>query len=257
MFFIRNRQLLPHRLFVYLRNNPTNKPRRHTHAPGIGRSCFENLVEAVAVYDRHAVLRLVFADLSRHLHSFGQQLHKPVVDRIDMRPVITHGIVGRNAFRHAHMAYQASQFNGGKLLRTVAQRLGRSAVALDDQAVESDAYGLLCQRLDQIGTAGHVAWVAYDRQRWYAPAQLDRYRPMRGVTVERLLVAAEAPVYGSQTSYSGIIYSLNGPYPQFDIRVDRVLDQNGYVDALQRIGYLLHGERVGRRAGADPDGIYP
>ena len=80
---------------------------------------------------------------------------------------------------------------------------------------------------------------------------------MRGVTVERLLVAAEAPVYGSQTSYSGIIYSLNGPYPQFDIRVDRVLDQNGYVDALQRIGNLLHGERVGRRAGADPDGIYP
>ena len=156
-----------------------------------------------------------------------------------MRPVITHGIGCRDAFRHAHIAYQAPQLDGGKLLRTVAQRIGRPAVALDDQAVEADAYGLLCQRLDQIGTAGHVAGVAYDRQRGYAPAQLDRYRPVRRIAVERLLIAAEAPVYGRQTSYSGVIYALNGSYPQFDIGIDRVLDQNGYVDALQRIGYLL------------------
>lgn len=60
---------------------------------------------------------------------------------------------------------------------------------------------------------------------------------------------------GGQPFQSGLVDALQRTDPQFQVRVHGVLHQNGDVHALQCVGYLLHGEGVGRGAGADPQDV--
>lgn len=87
--------------------------------------------------------------------------------------------------------------------------------------------------------------------------QLDGYVPLRQVAVDVLAVGAESAVDGSEAAQTGIVEAFERADPQFEIGVDGVLDEHRYVGSAlaQGVGYLLHGERVGRCAGAYPEHV--
>ena len=49
--------------------------------------------------------------------------------------------------------------------------------------------------------------------------------------------------------------AFEGTYPQFEVGVDGVLDQDRYVDAPERVGQFLHGKGIGCRTCSDPQDI--
>ena len=62
---------------------------------------------------------------------------------------------------------------------------------------------------------------------------------------------------GSQTTDTGTIETLESSDPQFQIRIDRVLDQDRNIYSFQCIGDLLYGERINRCTGSDPQHVDP
>ena len=60
---------------------------------------------------------------------------------------------------------------------------------------------------------------------------------------------------GRQTPDAGVVDALDGADPQLEVRAHGILHQHGNVLPAQRVGDLLHGEGIGRRAGADPQQI--
>ena len=60
---------------------------------------------------------------------------------------------------------------------------------------------------------------------------------------------------GSQSFDSGLVEALHGSDPEFEVWVDRVLDQYGTVVSFEAVGEVLHGEGVGRGACTDPQDV--
>ena len=129
-------------------------------------------------------------------------------------------------------------------------------MALDDKAVEAHVEGLLRQRGDQFAFASDMGGIDDDRQRREAQAQFGRNVPLRHVAVEMLAVCAESAVDSSQPAYACIVDALHCADPQLDVGIDGVLHEYGDVGAARLfngVGDLLHRERIGRCAGADPE----
>ena len=97
--------------------------------------------------------------------------------------------------------------------------------------------------------------VADDGEVGYASAQFDRYLPHGQVTVDGLVVAGEASVYGSQFLYACAVETFESTYPQLEVRVHGVLHEHRDVDAAQRVGEGLHGEGVGAGACSHPHDV--
>ena len=102
-----------------------------------------------------------------------------------------------------------------------------------------------------------VARIAQQRQLRQPAAQFDRDVPLGLVAVDRAVVAAESAVDGSQPPEAGVVETFDGADPEFEIGIDRILDQHRNVHAAQRSCQFLHGERIGRGAGTDPQQVDP
>ena len=59
-------------------------------------------------------------------------------------------------------------------------------------------------------------------------------------------------MYSGQTCHTGCSQTFKCTYPEFQFRVDGILDQYGYVCAAQCIGNLLYGKRTSGGAGSNP-----
>ena len=75
------------------------------------------------------------------------------------------------------------------------------------------------------------------------------------VAVEVLVDRREAAVDGPDAADAGVVDALDGADPQFEVGAHGILHQHRHVHAAQGVGDLLHGEGVGRRAGADPEQV--
>ena len=125
-------------------------------------------------------------------------------------------------------------------------------MALGNDTVESQVHGLLAERSYQFTFATDVRRVAEDRQFGDATTQFDRDVPLREVAVNLLVVRGETTMDGTETLQTGSVDALERTNPKFKIRIYRILDEDGDVHTLQRVGYLLHGERVGGSARSNP-----
>ena len=59
----------------------------------------------------------------------------------------------------------------------------------------------------------------------------------------------------SQTLDTCLVDTLEGTNPKLEVGIHRVLHKHRDVHSLQGIGYRLHGERIGRRTGTNPEDI--
>ena len=75
------------------------------------------------------------------------------------------------------------------------------------------------------------------------------------VTVNGLSVVTEPPVNEADPGYARFVNALHRTDPQTDVRVDRVFYQHRNICSFQRIGYLLHTERVDRGARSEPQHV--
>ena len=141
------------------------------------------------------------------------------------------------------------------LLGGIAPGSIRVAMALGDDTVEAQVHGLLTKRGYQLTLAADVRRVAEDRQVGDASAQLDGDVPLGQVAVNLLVVRREATVNGTQSFQARPVDALQGTDPKFEVGVHWILHQHGDVHALQRVGYFLHGERVGCGACANPKDV--
>ena len=128
----------------------------------------------------------------------------------------------------------------------------RVAMALNNQTIETEVHCLLAERGYQFTLAADVAGVADDRKVRNATTQFDGDMPLRQVAVQLFVVTAETTMDGSQTFQACIIDAFQCTDPKFEVRIYRVLHEHRDVHALQCIGYLLHGKRVGGSACTDP-----
>jgi hypothetical protein len=78
----------------------------------------------------------------------------------------------------------------------------------------------------------------------------------RGVAVRLAVGRGETAMDDTELPDAGAVQPLQRSDPQFQVRIDRILDQHGDVGVLERIGNLLHQERVRRRTGADPQHVH-
>ena len=127
------------------------------------------------------------------------------------------------------------------------------------KAVEIHVKSLLRQRGNQLTAASDMTRVAYERQTGYATFQLNRYAPFRNIPVEVVSIRTESTVNGTETAYAGGVNALQRTNPKLKVGIDRILDQNsdGFTTCCgklsEHIGNLLHGKRIGRSPGADPE----
>src|SRR5574344_49269 len=63
-------------------------------------------------------------------------------------------------------------------------------------------------------------------------------------------------MYGSQFLYTSLIDTFKCTYPQFQIRINRVLNKYRNINTFQRIGKSLHGKRVCGCSCTYPKNIY-
>lgn len=98
--------------------------------------------------------------------------------------------------------------------------------------------------------------VTDDGQVGKAAAQFDGNVPLRQVAVDALVVGAESTVYHTDFAYACIVDALHGTNPQFEVGVDRVFDEYGYVYTFQCVGDFLHRKGIGCRACSDPEYVY-
>ena len=81
--------------------------------------------------------------------------------------------------------------------------------------------------------------------------------PHRIVAVQRGSVGRKTAMDQAELGDSGILHPGYRPAPQFDVGIHRVFDQHRHVGPFQRIGNILHAERIDRRTGPHPDHIHP
>ncbi len=62
-------------------------------------------------------------------------------------------------------------------------------------------------------------------------------------------------MHGAQPPDAGVAEPFEGPDPQFEVGAHGVFHQHREVAAAQCVGHLLHGERIGRGAGAEPQQV--
>ena len=60
---------------------------------------------------------------------------------------------------------------------------------------------------------------------------------------------------GRQTAHASGIEPLQCPNPQFQVGIHRIFHENRHVDAFQRVGKGLHGERIGRCPRTHPERV--
>ena len=85
--------------------------------------------------------------------------------------------------------------------------------------------------------------------------QFDGHRPHRRIAVDRRIDRGEAAVYGAQTPQPRVAEPLQRTDPQFEVGAHRILHQHGQIAPPQRIGDLLHGKGIRRRARPDPQQV--
>ena len=86
--------------------------------------------------------------------------------------------------------------------------------------------------------------------------KLYGYVPLWHVAIDVLAIGAESAMNGAELVYAGVVDALQCANPQLDVGVDRVFDKYGHFGvALQGVGNLLHGERVGAGARANPQDV--
>ena len=100
-----------------------------------------------------------------------------------------------------------------------------------------------------------MAGVVDDGQIGNTASQFDRNLPHGQVAVNLLVVAGETPVDGCQLRDARLVDALQGPYPQFEVRVHRVFHQHGGIGAPEGVGQVLHGEGVGRCSCSYPEDV--
>ena len=143
-----------------------------------------------------------------------------------------------------------------ELLRSVAERALRLAVALYHQTVQTKVESPLRELEDIAAGAAHVAGIGEERQLGISGTQLDSHLPARVVAVFHLAERRESAVDHAELLDAGHVETLQSAYPQIEVGIDRILDEHRHVGVAQRIGNLLHHERVRRSAGAYPYHVY-
>ena len=110
----------------------------------------------------------------------------------------------------------------------------------------------------QVGTVtANVRRIADHRQLRHAAAHLDGKVPHRVVAVERSPVSRKPAVDQPDVFDTRIPDTRHSAYPQVEIGRHRVLDQHRDIGSLQRIGNLLHTERIARATRTDPEHVGP
>ena len=100
-----------------------------------------------------------------------------------------------------------------------------------------------------------MARVAEYLQPREAAVQLDGDRPHRVVAVEAFVDRREPAVDDTQAADAGVVDAFHAADPQFEVGTHGVFHQHRDIVPAQRVGDLLHGERVSCRAGPDPDHV--
>ena len=218
-------------------------------------SLVENLAVTACLHDRHAHFLLILADVATDFHALGEQLDEFIVEHIYFVSVVFEFVgvlfgVAEDEARHDEVEHFRCH-----LLRRITPSLIGIAVAFDHEAVQAHIHRLLAERSNQVATSADVARVANHGQLRKPTLQFDWDLPHRLVAVQLLFVAAEAPVDCAKLLYAGTIDAQQRAYPQLEVWVDRILDEDRRIGAFQRICQCLYGKGIGCSACSDPEDV--
>ena len=201
------------------------------------------------------MLFLVLPDIARDAHTPREQFEQFVVQLVDLRPQFGQAFGRGVGFTDHEVAADVGQSLRRHLLCLVAPCAVGRAVCLDDQSVEPQIHGLLREGGDQLAAPADMARVAEYLQPREAAVQLDGDRPHRVVAVEAFVDRREPAVDDTQAADAGVVDAFHAADPQFEVGTHGVFHQHRDIVPAQRVGDLLHGERVSCRAGPDPDHV--
>ena len=107
-----------------------------------------------------------------------------------------------------------------------------------------------------LALATDVGRIAEDGHRRSQAAQFEGNVPLRVIAIKVGACRTETTMHSPQASDTRIADALQSTYPEIQIGVNRVLYQYCHlVMSLQGVGYILHSEGVGTRAGTNPQDI--
>ena len=99
-----------------------------------------------------------------------------------------------------------------------------------------------------------LAWVYEDSQLGVTALQLDGQLPERSVAVATAGVGAEASVDRPEARDARGLQAHQGAFPELEVGLRRILDQQQDVPTAQCLRQLGDGEGARRRPGTDPEG---
>ena len=202
------------------------------------------------------MLLFVASDLAADVHTLGQQFHQLVIQLVNLLTQLLDVLSGDVFIADDEQREDVVKHLRCHLLLGIAPCLVGIAVALDDESVEAQVHSLLAQGSYQFTLATNVRGVADDGKIRNATMQLDGNLPHGGIAINFLLKTREATMDGSQTLDASLVQTLHGTNPQFQVRVDRVLDEDWDVDSPQRVSQSLHGKGVCSGSGTYPQNIH-
>ncbi len=205
--------LLTHGFLVDGLEDSLHEISTHAHLYGGRYARFDEIVVAVFLNHRHGVFLLVFADLTRHLHTLVVKVEEFCVDAVDLltQSLQALGVLLRVA-EHKRAEYDLEDLRSDLLVLVAPCLVGR-AVAFDHQSGELHVEGLLRERSYELALATHVAWIAHDGKIGQTAVKLDRDVPLRRIAVYALAIEAESTVDSSEPAYAGVVNSLKGTNP--------------------------------------------
>ena len=216
------------------------------------RTLVQYLAVAFRLHHRQSMLLLIQTYLTRDAHASGQKVNQIVVNLVNLLTQRCQRSRKVNGIAYNQHRQDIIQYIRRHLLRCVTPGLVRLAVALHDQSIHTDIHRLLAQRGNQVPPSADMAGVAQYRQPGHTTVQLDGNLPHRHVAVQLFLVARETTVNSTHTLDTSLVYALQGTDPQFQVGIDRILDQYRDIYAFQRICQGLYGKGVGRCTGTHP-----
>ena len=232
----------------------------HLH---IARQCFAALHHIAitrTLHHLHSVLFLIQTDLAAYPHALAEHIYKVVVDTVDLlaKEGERFSAVGFCAIEGYKRIDDDIQHFGSDLLGGIAPSAIGIAVALDDKPVKSHIISLLRERSYEFALPTDMAGIADDGDIGHAASELDRDMPLRHIAVEMLPISRETAMDSSHTLHAGILNTLYGTDPEFEIGIHGILHKHGHIlpDGSQGVGNLLHGKWIGGSARAYPKQIH-
>ena len=219
----------------------------------------EDGVPAAGLEDGHVVVPLVSADLAADFHPRMEQVQQVLVQDVDLGAELVDAFavlpVAGILFADPEGFQKGQKVRRGQLLLRVGQGAGGVAVGFDHQPFQSQVHRLLGYLQQVFPLAAHVGGVGEEGQRGIAGPEFDGDLPAGCVAVGDGLGGGEAPVNHAELPDAGPVEPFQGPDPEIQVRIDRILDEHGDVRIPERVGNLLHQEGVGRGPGPDPEQV--